>query len=71
MSELQVSRLWRFGPGWLSLGSTPNDLPDMPEECSHELKASVKKVHNLVAMEARRTIGEVIECGQFSSSGTW
>ena len=67
MSELQVSRLWRFGPDWLSLGSTPNDLPDMPEECSHELKASAKKVHNLVATEARRTIGEVIECGQFSS----
>ena len=39
----------------------------MPEECSKELKASNKKIHNLAATEVKHTIGDSIQCERFSS----
>ena len=70
MSELRLSRLWRYGPDWLKDSLTANDadeLAEMPKECSKELRASNKKSHNLVATEVKHTIGDVIQCERFSS----
>lgn len=60
MSELQVSRLWRYGPdrlnGSLILNNT-TEPPEMPEECFKELKTSSKETHNLATTEVKPTIG--------------
>ena len=68
--ELSVSQLWRAGPEWLSL-DTPvsldiNSTP-MPEPCLPELKASSKLSHNLLAIETRPNVGDVVSCSNFSS----
>ena len=39
----------------------------MPEECSKELKASNKKIHNLATIEVKHTIGDFMQCERFSS----
>ena len=73
MCELRVSRLWRFGPDWQNSGTISDDLAGMtegakmPEECCDELKARVKKVHNLATNEVEPTIGDLLKCEKFSS----
>ena len=69
MTEWQVSCLWQYGPDWLRDTPVLNvDNPtEMPEECSMELKARNKKTHNLTAIEVKHTIGDLINCEEFSS----
>ena len=67
MAELEVSHLWHFGPEWLKCGLTPSVIPDMPEECTTELKTSSKKTHSLAATPTQPTIGSILDCGRFSS----
>ena len=60
MSELQVSRLWQYGPDWLKSSLTLNDADDptgMLEECSKELKPSNEKTHTLAATGVEHTVG--------------
>ena len=56
MPELQVSRVWQYGPDWLKdipkLINT-DGIDEMPAECSRELKTSNKKTHNLAATEGK------------------
>ena len=69
MSELKLSSLWRCGLDWLngSLSQTiADDLPEMREECSKELKTSIKKIYNLTTTEGKCTIGDVMQCERFS-----
>ena len=69
MLELSVSHLWRTGPDWLSmevpLGSGVEPSA-MPEQCSQELNSSSKLSHSLVTVEGR-TIGALLDCGNYSS----
>ena len=68
--ELQVNCLWRYGPDWLRTSIPPNneELPDqMPEECYQELKASHKKTVTLIAAEVNHSIGDLVDCSNFSS----
>lgn len=67
MLELKASDLWQFGPDWLKIGMTPSATPDMPEECSIELKTTCMEVHNLANTEGGHTIGDIIRCEKFSS----
>ena len=67
IAELRVSRTWRFGPDWLRDNTIPSELPEMPEECSTELKGRSKEVHNLVATEPKSTVGDAIDSRRFSS----
>lgn len=41
---------------WTRHGPIANDLPEMPGECSEELKTSTKKVHNLVTTEGKHAM---------------
>ena len=66
-----MNHLWRYGPDWLKTGLPSSDnhrsevVDRMPEEC-YKLKASHKKVHILIATEVN-SIGDLIDCSQFSS----
>ena len=70
MTELRVSRLWRYGPDWLRDGSPLSKVgnpTEMPDECYKELKINSKKTHNLVVTKAKPTIGEIMACEKFNS----
>ena len=70
MSELQASCLWRYGPDWLTSSLILSDTDgntEMSEECSKELKASDKRIHNLAATEVKHTVSDLVECERFSS----
>ena len=73
IAELQVNRLWRYGPEWLKMDFPFSDkehtqtLDQIPEECYQELKASHKKTHILFATEVNHRIGDLIDCSNFSS----
>ena len=69
MSGLKASELWQCGPDWLKVGETPSEIPDMPEECTTELKTTCMEVHNLATTQAEHTIGEIIDCRKYSSFG--
>ena len=70
MAELQVSHLWRHGPDWLVSRSTIDNISattEMPGECSKELKSSNKQSHNLISIEAKCSIDDIIQCERFHS----
>ena len=70
MAELQVSHLWRYGPDWLVSGPTidnTSDTTEMPGECSKELKSNNKQSHNLISIEAKCNIDDIIQCERFHS----
>ena len=67
--KLSVSQLWRIGPQWLGLDPPfHSDLEStpMPEPCSQELKSASKPSHNLLAIERKSTIGDLMSCEDFS-----
>ena len=69
-AELQVSHLWRYGPDWLVSGPTTDntsDTTEMPGECSKELKSNNKQSHNLISIEAKCNIDDIIQCERFHS----
>ena len=62
LSGLQVSLLWRHVPDWLKNSLALRDCDEhieMPEECSNELKT---KTHNLVVIEVKFTIADLVDC---------
>ena len=70
MMELSVSQLWRMGPEWLGLGApvhSDGESFSMPKSCLQELKSTSKSSHNLLAVEEKPTIGDLVQCEDFSS----
>ena len=49
MSELQVSHLWRYNPGWLKVVQCRAMLMTLLKCQKGVLRASCKKTHNLAA----------------------
>ncbi len=70
MLEMSVSQLWRTGPGWLNCDApsfSDNGVTSMPELCVSELKKSGTVSHDLLTIETKPSVGEMILCENFSS----
>ena len=68
--ELSVNQLWRHGPEWLGTKLTSQDESDsgsMPEECAMEMKAKSQPSHNLLAPNPKQTVGEIMDCWNYST----
>ena len=68
--ELSVNRLWRYGPERLNASMAPQEEPDsvnMPKECAAEVRAKSQPAHNLLAPDSRPTMGEIIDCKDYST----
>ena len=69
MVELSVSQLWCVGPEWLHLGSPIHsdiESSPMPDLCSQELKTTSKLSHNLLTVDSKPTIRDLIHSKDFS-----
>ena len=63
MLKLSVSQLWGTGPEWLGIGpplSADVESLSMPEPCSQEFKSTCKLSHNLLTIEEKATIGDLV-----------
>ena len=68
MTEWSTSLLWQHGPDWLSQDLTIPEvgLLPMPEPCSVELRSTTRSSHNLLVVEKKPGIGDLMRCEDFS-----
>ena len=68
--QLSSNKLWHSGPDWLHSSTSSETNPsNIPEECLADMKTKcTQPVHSLMAAEGNQTLGEVTDCGKYSTT---